>query len=298
MTRIKSKKVAIIGSVGVALALLVAPLSLASAGGGFGPSACIQASGFDGEFIGHAGGCRDGAVKPVPVADTVIASYDMPWGWRHGTADIFAIDSMSGKETQISQTGDGAGVAYLQTGGSSTGWTIEARIGGEPVAQTLVKPSEVNEVDDGGWTHGEASVKLEPLPTQVEVTTSVYAEPKDNDHRNQPESFKWKIVDSSEKLVASGTGMTGYEATKQVVSKTLTIEKPRQVGVVDTTQLPKWTVSYEFDGIVYSTGPVAMMETRSAQNGPVLFRDYGLSYNGTRLTQSSAVAPRVQAQTY
>jgi hypothetical protein len=66
MTSINSKKIAIIGSVGVALALLVAPLSLVSASGGFGPSSCVQAISDQGEFVGMSGGCREGSDESTP----------------------------------------------------------------------------------------------------------------------------------------------------------------------------------------------------------------------------------------
>lgn len=65
MTSINSKKAGIIGIVGVALALLVAPLSLASADGGFGPGACVQASSDEGKFVGQAGGCQPASPEPV-----------------------------------------------------------------------------------------------------------------------------------------------------------------------------------------------------------------------------------------
>jgi hypothetical protein len=58
MTSINSKKAAIIGTVGVALALLVAPLSLASADGGSIATACVRATSDGNRFVGQSGGCK------------------------------------------------------------------------------------------------------------------------------------------------------------------------------------------------------------------------------------------------
>ncbi|MGL3198359.1 MULTISPECIES: hypothetical protein [Curtobacterium] len=64
MTSINSKKAGIVGIVGVALALLVAPLSTASADGGSMATACIGAETDGGKFASQVGGCRAGTDEP------------------------------------------------------------------------------------------------------------------------------------------------------------------------------------------------------------------------------------------
>lgn len=292
-----TKRIAVVGAVAVGLAILASTFSLASADGGFGPSACIEAAGFDGEFLGHAGGCKPAADEPVAVPDTITTNYTMSYGWTGGDADIFVVDRSSGREVQIDRTGSGNGMGYLRTGGSSSGWVVEARISGEPVARTTLEPSEIRQVDEGGWVHGDASVELVPLPNEVEVVTSVYAQLHDNDPRSESEPFTWQIVASDGTKIASGSGFTG--ATKRAVSWTAKVAAPKKVGVVDPTELPTYEVTYEYNGESYRTPALQVMQIAStADSTPLHFRGYGFGYNGTRLTQSSATAPRVHAEQY
>lgn len=294
-----TKRFAFVGAAAVGLAILVSTFSFASADGGFGPSACIEATGFDGEFVGHAGGCKPAVEEPVTVPDTITTNYSMSYGWTDGEADIFVVDKASGREMQIDRTGSGSGMGYLQTGGSSSGWVVEARISGEPVARTTLKPSEVREVDEGGWVHGDARVELIPLSSSVEVVTSVFAERKNNDARSEAEPFNWKILDSEGKTTASGSGTTGDETTKQAVSWAVTVQAPKKVGAVESSELPRYEVVYELGGETFRTSALSVMQTNtSADSTPLRFRGYGLSYNGTRLTQSSAEAPRIKAEAY
>lgn len=301
-------KVGIVG-LAVALTLSVTPLFGIGADAAFdSPSFCIKASGFD-TFEGAAGGDGCRAPESVTVPDTITVNWTAPFSRFATGYDMFAIDSASEEARQIGVTGPGnpEGMVYLPTGGKSAGWTLELRSGGTPVARASVLPKDVAEKDDGGWVHGDVSIKFKPMPITVGVGTSIYAQQENATGTPTVEEFGWKVTDQSGAVVDRGTGQTsaGTQADLIRVSKKVVVPNPKKIGEVLPEELPQWQVEYTYRGKAYTTETGSFDHRLSDESmmivGPTELKLYTLSANGTRL-QLRAGQPdstdRIRAELY
>lgn len=307
----RAPRLALVATFGtiLAIALSITPLLGIGADAAFdSPSFCIKASGFE-TFEGTAGGNGCKTPERVSVPDTITVNWTAPFSRFVTDYDMFVIDSASNEARQIGVTAPGnpAGMVYLSTSGKSAGWTLELRSGGTPVARASVLPKDVDEKDDGGWVHGDVSIKFKTMPITVEVGTSIYAEQENETGTPTAEEFGWKVTDQSGAVVDRGTGQTsnGTQADLIRVSKKVVVPNPKKIGEVLPEELPQWQVEYTYRGKAYTTETGSFDHRLSDESmmivSPTELKLYTLSANGTRL-QLRAGQPdstdRIRAELY